>query len=591
MRADYDVIVCGGGLAGLTLAYQLRKEIPDASVAVIERQARPLPEAAHKVGESSVELASHYFGEVLGLRPYLLDNHLKKNGLRFICGDTQGPLEERPEIGPSEFPIVPSYQLDRGKLENDLRAMLEERGVALLEGPSVRDITLAQSEDEPHVVHATSGDLSCRWVVDATGRRRLLQKKLGYRRESPNRSSSAWFRVRQRVLVGELVPKDRAEWHQRDVDKVRWLSTVHLMGRGYWVWLIPLSTGYTSIGIVAETEHHPFDTFHKPELALAWLAKHEPRLMERIDGLELEDFRVVRDYSYLTDRFASADRWSCVGEAAAFVDPLYSLGSDFISMSNSYTTRLVGDYLRGALDRDVLEELNENYCRLARDAARTLSNNGRIFPHGDVMGAKLWWDFFNYWSFMCAHFFQEIWRQDAATLRRFRSMQARYYELNSRAQSILESWAALKPTAFGGPKGFVGLPSFPSTLADAHLELSERRSVEETFAKMERDLETGRQLVTEILAHALRDLGSERAAELGRLAGLSSSWDLPLGGERFAADALPRRQRVDALPRIARDMERALGRVDGDLPLSALLDLALAAPAVAVAAPTHEAAT
>ncbi len=160
MRADYDVVVCGGGLAGLTLAYQLRNELPDASVAVVEAQKRPLPEAAHKVGESSVELASHYFGEVLGLRPYLLANHLKKNGLRFLCGDTRGPVEERPEIGPSEFPIVPSYQLDRGKLENDLRAMIEARGATLLEGRRVEDIVLAESDDAPHVVKTSEGELT-----------------------------------------------------------------------------------------------------------------------------------------------------------------------------------------------------------------------------------------------------------------------------------------------------------------------------------------------------------------------------------------------------------------------------------------------
>lgn len=581
MRADYDVIVCGGGLAGLTLAYQLRNEVPDAKIAVIERQKRPLPEAAHKVGESSVELASHYFGEVLGLRPYLLDNHLKKNGLRFICGDTQGPVEERPEIGPSEFPTVPSYQLDRGKLENDLRAMIEEKGATLLEGRSVKDIVLAESDDAPHVVQTSEGDLTCKWVVDATGRLRILQKKLGHRRPSPNKSSAVWFRVRERVLVGELVPKDKTEWHQRDVDQVRWLSTVHLMGKGYWLWLIPLSTGYTSIGIVCHDEHQPFTTYNTKEKALAWIAKNEPRVMERIEGLELEDFCMMPNYSYLTDRFASSQRWSCVGEAAAFVDPLYSLGSDFISMSNSYTTRFVGEYLRGELQHEVVEELNQIYCRLAEDAARTLSNNGRIFPHGDLMGAKLWWDFFNYWSFMCAHFFQGIWRQDAATLKKFRAMQARFYQLNSRAQTLLETWAELKATPFGGPKGFVGLPSFPSTLADAHVELKVKRTVDETYAKMERDLKIGQELVTEILAHALRDLGSERAAELGRRIGLSLDWDLPLGGERFAVDDLPRRQRVDALPRIARDMERALGRVNGDKPLRELLDLALAAGASA----------
>ena len=56
MREQSDVIVCGGGLAGLTLAYQLRKENPEASVTVVERTTRPLPEACHKVGESSVEL-------------------------------------------------------------------------------------------------------------------------------------------------------------------------------------------------------------------------------------------------------------------------------------------------------------------------------------------------------------------------------------------------------------------------------------------------------------------------------------------------------------------------------------------------------
>ena len=100
MREQSDVIVCGGGLAGLTLAYQLRKENPEASVTVVERTTRPLPEACHKVGESSVELGSHYFGEVLGLKDYLQAEHLKKNGLRFLCGDSRGPVAERPEIGP-----------------------------------------------------------------------------------------------------------------------------------------------------------------------------------------------------------------------------------------------------------------------------------------------------------------------------------------------------------------------------------------------------------------------------------------------------------------------------------------------------------
>ncbi|HEY2735887.1 MAG TPA: lycopene cyclase family protein, partial [Polyangiales bacterium] len=56
----FDVVVCGGGLAGLTLGRQLRREHPALRVAVIEKTERPLPPGCHKVGESSVELGSQY---------------------------------------------------------------------------------------------------------------------------------------------------------------------------------------------------------------------------------------------------------------------------------------------------------------------------------------------------------------------------------------------------------------------------------------------------------------------------------------------------------------------------------------------------
>ena len=54
MNTRYDVVILGGGLAGLTLAIQLRQQFAAMQILVIERRAHPVPPAAHKVGESSV---------------------------------------------------------------------------------------------------------------------------------------------------------------------------------------------------------------------------------------------------------------------------------------------------------------------------------------------------------------------------------------------------------------------------------------------------------------------------------------------------------------------------------------------------------
>ena len=66
-----DVLIMGGGLAGLCLAIQLRRELPSLSVRVLERGTHPPPVAAFKVGESSVEIGADYFDTVLGLKNHL----------------------------------------------------------------------------------------------------------------------------------------------------------------------------------------------------------------------------------------------------------------------------------------------------------------------------------------------------------------------------------------------------------------------------------------------------------------------------------------------------------------------------------------
>src|SRR3546814_664107 len=83
-RTDTDVTILGGGLAGLTLAIQLRRQDPALRVTVVERNAHPVREAAFKVGESTVEIGAHYFAHVLGLRDHLDRAQVRKFGFRFF---------------------------------------------------------------------------------------------------------------------------------------------------------------------------------------------------------------------------------------------------------------------------------------------------------------------------------------------------------------------------------------------------------------------------------------------------------------------------------------------------------------------------
>lgn len=90
-----------------------------------------------------------------------------------------------------------------------------------------------------------------------------------------------------------------------------------------------------------------------------WLRQYEPRLAEFIAGAEVLDFNRLKHASYGARQVLSHERWSCVGEAAFFLDAFYSPGSDFIAYTNSITTKLVQLERRGALITTVADTFND----------------------------------------------------------------------------------------------------------------------------------------------------------------------------------------------------------------------------------------
>jgi flavin-dependent dehydrogenase len=395
-----DVLIVGGGLAGLTLALQLRERCPQLSIRVFERRNGPAPAAAFKVGESTVEIGAHYFADVLGLREHLDGAQVRKFGFRFFFSDGCAHLDQVPELGISRVFPTPSWQVERGTLENFLATRARERGIAIEQGASVRSIEPG-GDGAMHAVKAGDAEHRARWLVDASGRAGLLRRKLDLSEDNGHRIGAAWFRVEARLKLDDWC-EDPA-WRGLCEPQERWRSTNHLCGAGYWVWLIPLASGAHSVGIVADTTRHPVESFDTFERALAWLRVHQPALAGRLEDQRdaLLDFRFLREVSYGCRQVFSADRWAMTGEAGMFLDPFYSPGTDFIAIANTYITGLVARDFAGEPIAKPVRRCQQMFFSFYRNMLNLYLGQYELFGDARVMTAKVLWDYAYYWGVLC----------------------------------------------------------------------------------------------------------------------------------------------------------------------------------------------
>lgn len=347
--SSWDVVVLGGALSGASTALLLLRRNPRLRVLIVERSEQ----FKRRVGESTVEVSSYFLGRVLDLTGHLHEKHLTKQGLRFwFQNEHTHSLDTCSETGPGYNVRLPGYQVDRAVLDEEILSRAVAAGVRLLRPVRVTEVTLvpggaqtvAWADD-----NGRTGVETARWVVDASGVAALLARKNGWL--VPNTEhpiASAWSRW---TGVKNWDSRELAEhfpaWSRR-TKAWRFNATNHLVGRGWWAWMIPLKGGDVSVGVVFDQRMVDLPEGGDLGGRLRTMLLDHPVGREMLAEAHWQagDVHFRRNLAYRSTTFAG-DGFVLVGDAAGFIDPFYSPGMDWISYTVSAAAALVDGSLRG----------------------------------------------------------------------------------------------------------------------------------------------------------------------------------------------------------------------------------------------------
>lgn len=291
---DYDVVVVGGGPAGSTAATLLAQY--GHTVLLLESGKHP----RFHIGESMLPFSEPVIKR-LGID--WSEGNQFKSGAVFIDETSDQRMY---------FPLSvyrKTYQLERGPFDQVLFQNAAAHGVETHEEEKVLEV-----DCQPEGVNIVSdkAQYRCRYLVDATGRSALMGKKSKTIERIENLGKFAVYTHFEKIQPGE------------EADELFRSGSIYVpvVDIG-WIWIIPISGRRLSVGLVVQKER-PKDC-DVEELLRRYLAA-SPILNRLLEGAEQSaPIRIEADFSYTNQR-RYGSRYACCGDAAGFLDPVFSSG-------------------------------------------------------------------------------------------------------------------------------------------------------------------------------------------------------------------------------------------------------------------------
>ncbi len=297
----YDAVIIGAGPAGSTAATYLAKA--GRKVLLLEKEKFP----RFHIGESLLPYNREVFEELGVLDELKSAGFMKKTGAQL--GLWNGAKLLKVVFDNGSFTEVDSaFQVERARFDQILMDRAREMGVTVMEETAVKGYNI---DAKAASVTTEAGEtFQGKFLVDATGTVNFTGNRENLKNVHPGLRKIAVFTHFEGV---EELPDREAG----DIQIFRHPKA--------WFWLIPLGNNRSSVGVVFDKELLK-ESDLKPEEHFHQFVSESPALRDRIEGAEMAmDLKTMVDFSYSNRRLAS-DRLLRIGDAAGFIDPIFSSG-------------------------------------------------------------------------------------------------------------------------------------------------------------------------------------------------------------------------------------------------------------------------